>query len=651
MTGEEQRTHGPPPETEDTSSARDTGPAVGLSRLRRAAQWANLRLRIRAALQRGMLLAVVPLTYAVVALSVIKALRLDLEVQRWLLLGAVVPVALFVLGTLQAAFRSRSPWLGALALDAWHELEDRVTNALTFAKLPASERTPLMQAAIEDAVQNAPRLEPRRAVPIGLPRETWLVLGLSGALFGIGLLEVRTVRELPPPPSFEPMVMAADDIELFREMANELESQQDSPEALAAVQRFNQLIEDIASQRLDRRDVFERLAELERDLQKSGDADREALDEGLKALARELEKSGMTKAAAEALEQKRLEDAEKALRELAEKLKNKQKPPSKAELERLRQALEKASQASNERLANIEQRRRELENQRKSLLNKKKKDGDAGAQDDPKLQNLERQLERLDRDKDRAERAKRQLSKLDQELAEAARQLMQEMGESAKNLESGAEDLNRMSRQQASEEQKKELLKKLREMRELIRQQGKGGKDQLQRLMRFGQRARGNRPGQGNDGQGEGESGKSGGNKKIGQIRFGPGSGGDGIDIPMPGQGPGQGQGQQGEEGKGAPSSGKGWGTGHDANVQGEATPDLKGQTRDVTAAGIDSGQGTASAEVIYGAAERGFVGKGYKEVFTQYETVAEQVINQDEVPAGYRFYVRRYFQLIRPRE
>ena len=104
----------------------------------------------------------------------------------------------------------------------------------------------------------------------------------------------------------------------------------------------------------------------------------------------------------------------------------------------------------------------------------------------------------------------------------------------------------------------------------------------------------------------------------------------------------------QGSADNGTP--GKGYGTGHDDKVAGDAT-DLKGKTQDVTAAGVDSGQGAASAEVIYGAAERGFVGKGYQQVFTDYQTVAEQVMQQDEIPPGYRFYVRRYFQLIRPRD
>ena len=64
-----------------------------------------------------------------------------------------------------------------------------------------------------------------------------------------------------------------------------------------------------------------------------------------------------------------------------------------------------------------------------------------------------------------------------------------------------------------------------------------------------------------------------------------------------------------------------------------------------------DTGQGAAASQVIYGAAERGFVGRGYKQVFTDYQTVAERALSQDEIPSGYRFYVRRYFQLIRPRE
>ncbi len=117
----------------------------------------------------------------------------------------------------------------------------------------------------------------------------------------------------------------------------------------------------------------------------------------------------------------------------------------------------------------------------------------------------------------------------------------------------------------------------------------------------------------------------------------------------MPGSTPAAG-GEGKSDGAQTGVSGKGYGQGHDENLAGDPTK-LEGKTQDVTAAGVDSGQGSASAEVIYGAAERGFVGRGYQKVFTDYQTVAEQVMQQDEIPPGYRFYVRRYFQLIRPRD
>jgi hypothetical protein len=70
-----------------------------------------------------------------------------------------------------------------------------------------------------------------------------------------------------------------------------------------------------------------------------------------------------------------------------------------------------------------------------------------------------------------------------------------------------------------------------------------------------------------------------------------------------------------------------------------------------VTAAGIDSGEGPSASSVVHGAAEKGFLGSGYKRVYTDYKTVAEEALAHDQIPAGYDAYVRRYFQLIRPRD
>ncbi len=77
----------------------------------------------------------------------------------------------------------------------------------------------------------------------------------------------------------------------------------------------------------------------------------------------------------------------------------------------------------------------------------------------------------------------------------------------------------------------------------------------------------------------------------------------------------------------------------------------LNTQRRNTRVEGEHSGDGPSRSEVILGAANRGFVGEGYRQVYTDYEDHAEEVLERDEVPPGYRFYVRRYFQLIRPRE
>jgi hypothetical protein len=71
---------------------------------------------------------------------------------------------------------------------------------------------------------------------------------------------------------------------------------------------------------------------------------------------------------------------------------------------------------------------------------------------------------------------------------------------------------------------------------------------------------------------------------------------------------------------------------------------------QDSQVAGQDTGQGGSRSQIIEGASDRGFASGGYKKVFREYHTVAEETLNKDEIPGGYRFYVRRYFQLIRPR-
>jgi hypothetical protein len=342
------------------------------------------------------------------------------------------------------------------------------------------------------------------------------------------------------------------------------------------------------------------------------------------------------------LKQRQLPDAERALRDLAERLTRKEKV-SDSEIERLRKALTDASQQSTGRLQRLEEARRNLEEEQRRLLNKKKKPGEPATPPEAAQTEQKRRLDHLERERSEAAGAQQELSPLDRDLAKAAQELMKELGQSANNLRSGAEDVNRMAQKQMTERDKQELKQKLEELKELLRQGGAGREEHLRQLRQFAERARG-KPGDGAENDPQAGNGSDGKGQK--QLVLGPG--GQPIPMPMPERGsstrPGSGNG----EGKGEAGS-QDWGSGTDPKLQGDPSK-LDGKTEDVSAAAVDTGQGSSTSEVVFGAAERGFTGSRYQKVYTQYHTVAEDVLEQETIPAGYEFYVRRYFQLIRPR-
>src|SRR6185503_15334672 len=100
--------------------------------------------------------------------------------------------------------------------------------------------------------------------PLRLPPELGIVALLIGGLVGLAQLEVRTTRRLPPPPAQAAPLLTEDDLQLFHERLDELVKTAVDPEQTAAIGRYNALLEDIAARRVDREEVFRRLAELEK---------------------------------------------------------------------------------------------------------------------------------------------------------------------------------------------------------------------------------------------------------------------------------------------------------------------------------------------------------------------------------------------------
>jgi hypothetical protein len=620
------------------------GPRSGdLQLLSRAARAAGRRQRLNAALRRLARLLPIPLAYAAAALVFIKWGEPSPAVSRAIGYGFLAASLVPICGVVAAWLAPRATQSGALALDRHHASADRITNALSFSALAPAARSPFMDAAIADALLAVERPNAARAVPLRVPHGTWVSALLALTVVGIGQLQPRPrVQPEPAPPllPLDAVALSPDDLALMRESAQELSQNPISSTQSQAVSGFNQLLEDIAERRLDRRELFRRLADIERSLSAGSEADA-ALENGLRELSEQLQKSPLSRPVAEALKEQRLADAEQALRKLAERLTGPEKVNA-AELERLRKALEAASAQATGRVQRLEQTRSALEAERRRLLKKKGAEDQATPEQSAQAENQRRRLERLDRELSDGKRAQQELSQLDRELAKAASELMKELGKGAEHLKSGAQDINRMARQQMSQKEKQELKQKLEELRELLRQGGPGREQQQRRLQQFAERARGQKgPSKGGQG-GEQPQPGAGGEQRL---TIGPG----GRPIPMPGPG-GTDPGEERPGSSGAEPGGRELGAGSGPEIQGPAT-DLEGKTEDVSAAAVDTGQGAASSEVVFGAAQRGFTGSRYQKVYTQYRTVAEDVLEQEDIPAGYESYVRRYFQLIRPRE
>ncbi len=655
----------------------------GLSRIRRAVSAVEIRMRLSRVVRVLPFVLIGGILVGALTLAARKLLfdHFSEARARQVLIGSAI---IGVLALVIAALRKLPPSAGSIALDKSHSLSDRLTNALAFARISDAQRTALMDVAIDDACERTTDLKPSKAAPVRAPWELIVAVALAVPLVALALLEIRIAILAPPPiaKTIDAPPMSPDDIELFKDAVRELEKQNQTPEMKAAIDKFNQLIEDLANKRLDRTEAFRRMEQLERDLLKGAEADAKKFEEELKNTGMELSKSDLAKPIGDALQKKDLDKAQKEMRALAEQLKAGKKL-DKGALDRLKKAMENAAKQRKEALASINEKRQELRDEilKKKEEKKKKEEGDAGAKEDEEeklLKDKERQLERLDRDAEQQERAGRQLDRLDRDLAQAAADLAKEMGLSAEDLQKAAEDINRMQQEQMSDKDKEELRKRLQELRELLRQQGQAGKERMKRMMKFGKRARGQQgkgqqgQGQGQQGQGQGEDGEEGedGEQKTGQNGQGQGQQGQGQgqqgqgkgvtvglgqgqgagDMPggdSPGQG--QGQGQNGGDSNGG-GPGQGAGTGHDSNIKGDRS-DLKSSTSATRAEAADTGQGPSNSEVILAAAERGFKGGPYKKVYKDYRTHAEQQINKDDIPDGYRFYVRRYFQLIRPRE
>ncbi len=545
----------------------------------------------------------------------------------------------------------------AARIDRAHAFHDRVQSALEFAE--RKDRSRFMEAAIQDAVTRASTLSPQRAAPFSAPRARYVTL-LCGALWiGAGLLPARRVQITTHTPIVRATALSQDELSGFRDELASLESAAPvSAEQEQLRAAYRTLLDRIAGGGLDRSASIEALLSLEKRLMPDTHGELGANQAALSELAKDLAKADETLAGA--LLKQDPNAAAEALAALAKNLKTR----PEAQRARLKEALEGIKRRSEATESN-RKRQDELE----SLL--KRKESPKTPEEKRLLERNKRELERLRRDNQTARERSRELERLDRDLADAAQALGNDGFDQAENsLQRGAEDLKRLGQEQGTREQREALAKQVAQLRELLQRQreqnnGKGqakksdGSSQQERSKRFTMRAGGQDPdaedamllapktgkegekgGSGKepgekDGEQSAQQGKPGQQGKPAFELGGAGPGSAELELPGSTQVVGDSQPKASDE--------------HDTRRLGNAT-DLDSELRDSQVAGTIS-KGPARSEVILDAADRGFATAPYRKVYSEYRSHAEEALDKEDIPAGYRFYVRRYFQLIRPRE
>jgi hypothetical protein len=322
------------------------------------------------------------------------------------------------------------------------------------------------------------------------------------------------------------------------------------------------------------------------------------------------------------------------------------------------------------------------------LQKKRAEEGGLGAGDQERLKSARKELEQLKRENgdvlaaqhqvqrlergaqqaaDMLRRAQEQdrLGKKDKESADDKKQAQEAL---KKAMRGAASELRRESERQQDRQAQRIGQSRMRELREALEKSG--SKPDLARRQ-FDRKAaqNGEKPDDAQNQEGDGKPGEKreqespeardartmaearrkqeqeaqDGEKdgqKSGKFQLGKGKDGqfDRMEAIRQGyeQNGGPGQGKQAGDQKGDDSED----SGH-RRVTGGKREQLKGQ----------EGAGPDTKKVFSDAAKKGFARQGWRDVYKEYSQVADDMLDQEQIPPGRRSVVRQYFELIRPRK
>jgi hypothetical protein len=409
-----------------------------------------------------------------------------------------------------------------------------------------------------------------------------------------------------------------------------------SPDLDRFADKMQQMMDQALKGKLTKEQLMEALQQAQDELAKGTEPEPAQVTKDLADTGKELAKNPVTHDLGKALEKGDLDKARQEMEKLADKID--QNKLSDKDKQAAAKAMEKAAKA-------FEQKQQQRDKQQQDQVQK--------AQDD--IKQMQRRLhdtkdprEQADLER-RLQQKKRELKQLQKQQQEqndshqrrALKRLHKDMDKAAKAMEQKAQN------QQQQQQQNQQASRKLRDV---ARETGRVDADQrkmaaqkkaasqvedLREALRRAKR-------RGNQGPKDpfGRNGK--------QSDFAKRAGGGQGNRKAWQKGRGLGQGQNGGKGQGKPQGpSHDWGNGHDPNLRGDPTA-ISGHDADKSETGVQ-GHGSSRRETILAAAQKGFASTQYKKVYTDYQKIVEEVMNSEKVPPAYKYYVKKYFNEIKP--
>lgn len=428
------------------------------------------------------------------------------------------------------------------------------------------------------------------------------------------------------------VALADDDVDYTRDLLADLErtAEREKDEFLLQfVKEVESLLDKAEKGELSKEQLLEELARAEQKYMEGSVEDLEQNLADLQKTGNELKKEKLTRKLGEALAKGDLDKARQEMEKLAQQLENQEL--SKPQREKVAEALEKASEKFEERdKSREEQARKEIERKRDEVKRLKKelaeeKDEQEQKRLSKKLDKKDRELKKLEREKERRQKSaqNRSLKRLHRNMNDAAKDMRQDgeknQRQASRKMKDVARDTGKVDSDRRKIKTQQKVASQMTDLKEALRrakQGNRGPKDMFGKNKRdqdFDRRARG--------GQGSREAWK-------------------------PGEGKGEGKGQQ-PGGKGQQPGGDSYGDGHDPDLMGDPTA-KSGNTTDESVSGVH-GRGPSVRETVLSAAQKGFANKSYEKVYADYKEIVEEVIRSEKVPSGYKYYVKKYFQKIKP--